>query len=97
MSKIRWISYTQQNIPGNHSFKLSFLSNLAQAREEFEEFCEEVGTEECSMSLYATNGDEGEGGMIHAAKEFDGVGCPFDYPDKMVERGTRGGIRFVRC
>lgn len=96
MSKIRWISYTQRNIPGNQSLQLDFLASLSQAKEVFREFCDGVGSDDCSMLLYFVAADEKDA-MVSVAKEFENIGCPFDYPAKVVERGPRGGIRFVRC
>jgi hypothetical protein len=100
---IRWISYTQQNIPGNQSFKLGLHSSLREAVEDFREFREGVGTDECSMTLYVVprnrtrsdmpSGDE----MISTAKEFEGVGCPFDYPDRLITTGIRGGVKIERA
>lgn len=94
MRTIRWISYTQQNIPGNQSFELTFHASLDEVRIEFENFCCDVDTDDCSMTLYNVDHPDGQN-MIELANEFADVGCPFDYPDKIVERGPRGGIRFV--
>lgn len=92
MSGIGWISYTSQNIPGNQSFQLGFHGTLREAQKAYEEFCEGAGTDECSMTLYSTIGDK-DGEMVKAAKEYENIGCPFDYPDKIIERGPMGGIK----
>jgi hypothetical protein len=89
---IRWISYTSQNIPGNQSFQLGFHSSLFEAKLEYQSYCRGVGTDECTMTLYSTKGDS-EGCMIQAARDFADVGCPFDYPDRIIERGPMGGVR----
>lgn len=43
------------------------------------------------MNLYRVTSDDD----IESAKEFAGVGCPFDYPSARIEFGPRGGIRRV--
>jgi hypothetical protein len=94
MAGIGWISYTSQNIPGNQSFELGFHANLREVQKAYEEYCEAVGTEDVSMTIYSTIGDK-DGEMVKAAKEFEGIGCPFDYPDKIIERGPHGAIKVV--
>lgn len=87
-----WISYASQSTPGNQSFQLGFHSSLAEAKGSYEGYCDAVGTNDCHMTLYYTHKAH-EGRMIETAKEFEGIGCPFDYPDKIIERGPRGGIK----
>ena len=95
---IKYISYTSQNIAGNQSFELGFHASLQGALEFYLEFCENVGTDDCCMSLYELPKNyELRQDMIHDAKEFADVGCPFDCPSKVVERGPRGGVRFVNA
>jgi len=92
---IRWISYTSQNIPGNQSFSLHFHNNLTDALDVYKTYCREVGYDDCSMTLYATpywDADKLEE-MIESAKKFMDVGCPFDYPDRIIERGPLGGVK----
>lgn len=96
MSTLRWISYTSQNIPGNQSFGLGFHYNLKAAREAFTEFCDEVGSTDCSMRLYGVPTGAGEE-MADLAHEFREIGCPFDYPAWTVETGPRGGVRLSRA
>lgn len=83
----RWIMYTSQNIPCNQSFDLDRVSSLDEAREAFARFCDDVGYEDCSATLYAYS-DE----AWMKAEEFRNVGCPFDYPDRIVERGPMNGV-----
>lgn len=82
----RWIAYTQQNIPGNVSFQLSRHESLIDATDAVQEFSEAVMSDECSATLYAYSD-----GRWAEAVEYDGIGCPFDYPDRIIERGPRGG------
>jgi hypothetical protein len=89
---IRWIGYTSQNIPGNQSFDLGFYMSLTEAKDAYVNFCKAVGTDECTMTLYSTVGDDVEW-MVERAREFADVGCPFDYPDRIIERGPLGGVR----
>ncbi|MGA4923251.1 hypothetical protein, partial [Bacillus subtilis] len=88
---IRWISYTQQNLPGNQSFQLGFHSSLDEAKLEYASFCKGVYSDECSMTLYWCGRPGLRENMIAQAKDFEEVGCPFDYPDRVIERGPRGG------
>lgn len=87
-----WISYTSQNISGNQSFELGFHTTLREAENAFREYRDGVGTDECSMTLYSTIGDK-DGEMVKAAKEFKNIGCPFDYPDRLIESGPEGGVK----
>lgn len=88
--KNRWISYTSQNIPGSQSFELGFHPNLEDVKASFAEFCRAVDSTDCTSSVYFAGEDQS---MYDLAKEYEGIGCPFDYPDKMIERGPRGGIK----
>lgn len=89
---VGWISYTSQNTPGNQSFELEYHNSLQVAKEFYTDFCETVGTDDCTMTLYYTHKGH-EGLMVKAAEEFRGVGCPFDHPDRVIMRGPRGGVR----
>lgn len=93
---IRWISYMQQNTPGNTSFQLGFHSSLFEARLEFESFCRGVGTDECSATLYWCGRPGLRENMIVEAKDFADIGCPFDYPDRLMTVGPRGGVKIER-
>lgn len=95
---IRWIGYTSQSIPGNPSFELGFYTSLDEAKEALLDFCKGVYSDECSMTLYGTPSVWKERKeMIESAKDFKGVGCPFDYPDRIITRGPRGGIKIEEC
>ncbi len=95
MTKIaNWISYTSQNIPGNQSFELDFHPTLGDAKATFKEFCEGVGTDDCIMTLYWCGGDAE---MVKSAYDFALIGCPFDYPSKLVETGPRGGVKVTNA
>lgn len=86
----RWIMYVSQNFPGNISFDLEQAMSLPHARAIFQDFCRAVGTDECSATLYAHTAEAWE-----SAEEFRDTGCPFGYPDRIIERGPRGGIRVM--
>lgn len=92
--RINWISYTMQNIPGNTLSDVDYHQTLSEARDAYVDYCCAVGTDECSMSLYWCGGDEE---MISTARQFEDIGCPFDYPSKIVERGPRGGIKLINA
>lgn len=90
---VGWICYTSQNAFGG-SEMLTFHTSLKEAVSEYKNYCEGVGTNSCTMTLYYTHKAH-EGRMVDSALEFEGVGCPFDYPDRMIERGPRGGVKVV--
>jgi hypothetical protein len=96
---IRWISYTSQNIPGGQGFTLGFCTSLSEAVEAHKEFCEGVGTTDCNTSLYAvplpSQQYEEHFEMIESAKKYADIGCPFDYPDRIIESGPRGGVKVM--
>lgn len=91
MAKYKWIMYIQQNIPGNTSFWLERAASDGQAKRLFGDYSDAVGTDDCSATLYAY-----DDASWASAEEFRGIGCPFDYPDRIVERGDRGGIKLSR-
>lgn len=87
MERYRWIIYIQQNIPCNISFELDRAPSLTAARAKFIEFCEGVMSDECSATLYPYSVDSWA-----EAEEFRDVGCPFDHPDRLIERGPLNGV-----
>lgn len=87
----RWISYSHLHMPGNQSFKLDRHESLSEAREAFLKFCRDSGYDS-SMTLYAYSDD-----AWLSAEDFREIGCPFDYPDKRIIRGPRGGVVLERC
>jgi hypothetical protein len=87
----RWIAYTQQNIPGNPSFELSRHTSLADAVQHVADYGDAVMYDDCSATLYAYSDERWE-----QAQRFADAGCPFDYPDRLIERGPRGGWRVER-
>lgn len=87
MAKQRWIMYIQQNIPGNQSFDLQAATSLRDAVERYREYCKAVMYGDCSATLYVYSADSWT-----SAKEFEDIGCPFDYPDRIIERGPHGGV-----
>lgn len=90
---VGWICYTSQNAFGG-SECLTFQTSLKEAVNEYKAYCEAVGTNDCTMTLYYTHKAD-DGRMVASALEFEGVGCPFDYFDRRIERGPRGGVKVV--
>lgn len=90
-TEYRWIAYTQQTIPGSLSFDLSRHTSLAGAVEHVDQLSHEWLYVDCSATLYAYSAEAWE-----RAEEFRDIGCPFDYPDRLIERGPRGGWRVER-
>ncbi|MEN8656388.1 hypothetical protein ABCR94_38895 [Streptomyces sp. 21So2-11] len=91
MRDYRWISYMSQNIPGNTSFTLGRHASLGAARNAYAEFCNAVGTDECSMTLYPFSEQNWKD-----AEEFKEAGC-VGYPSRIIERGPLGGVRVVEA
>lgn len=91
-SKYQWIMYTAQSIPGGLSFDLDRATSLADAKAKFEKFCRDAWTTDCSATLYAYSDESWA-----QAQDFRKVGCPFDYPDRLIERGRNGGIKVSRA
>ncbi len=92
MSEYRWIMYTSQNIPDNTSFDLTRHPSLQSARDEFEDYCAAVYTNDCSATLYPFSDENWD-----EALEFKNAGSPFGYPSYLIERGPMGGITVEAC
>lgn len=86
----RWIVYYQYSIPGNQSFELRRCESRAEVNEWFIEF-DGDGQDAATAHVYAYGDGDGSWEL---AREFERIGCPFDYPDYVLERGPRGGIRW---
>ena len=78
-------------MPGNQSFKRDRHTSMSDAKAAFEKFCRSSGYDS-SMTLYGYSDD-----AWLSAKDFEDVGCPFDYPDKRIIRGPRNGVVLERC
>lgn len=87
----RWIMYASANMPGNLSFQVTCHESLEWCVESLERFERACGMD-VSASLYVFDDEAWK-----AARKFQDVGCPFDYPDRLIERGSRGGWRVERC
>jgi hypothetical protein len=81
----RWIAYTWQ-IPFAQSAELSRHTSLASVLDAAREYSDAVGSDEVTGMVYAYSDERWA-----QCKEFEGVGCPLDYPDRTIERGPRGG------
>jgi hypothetical protein len=93
MSKYQWIMYLHQNgFGGGMPGELQRVRSIDEARDAFETFCREVYSDDCSATLYAYSDD-----AWSSAEDFRNVGCPFDYPDRVIERGARGGVKVTRA
>ena len=94
-TKYRWIMYTHNPLGG---FQVYRVRNLEMAKLTLVEYCEATGFYHdpqittggygCSGSLYVYSDEDWA-----EALEYAEIGCPFDYPSKLVERGPRGGVK----
>lgn len=87
MPRYRWIMYTSQN-SFSDSFDLTRHASLKDARGHYEDYCKAVGANDCHATLYGHDEESWA-----EALDFKDVGCPFDYPAKVIERGPNGGVR----
>lgn len=87
---MKYIAYWGQPMfPGTEPYQYKTLSDL---REGFLEYCEGVGVDNCSGPVYGWSEE-----AWASALDFQGIGCPFDCPWFIVERGPRGGVVFQNC
>lgn len=83
----RWIMYAQQIMPGNLSFRVTSHESLAWCKESLDRFSRAIHTDDVCATLYTYSDDAWK-----SAREYEDIGCPFDYPDRIIERGPRGGL-----
>lgn len=97
-TKYRWIAYYHHPLGG---FEVERHTNLYTAGRGLVDYCENTGfyydlqvngEYGCTASLYPfTEEDWAE------AKEYEEIGCPFDYPSKLLKRGPRGGVSVINA
>ena len=88
----RWIVYLHHRVPFG-SFELDRAVSLADAQRLLREFDSNGGYDhESDASLYPYSEENWED-----AKQFEDVGCPFNYPAYILEWGNRGAIRIERA
>lgn len=75
----------------SHSFELHRFRSEREALDYLRKQERETG-EQYSMSLYGYTTED-----WFEAKSFEDVGCPFDYPWMISERGPRGGLKLVNA
>lgn len=87
----RWIMYASQDMPGNTSARVTCHESLEWCKESLEQFSRAIHANDVSATLYPYSDDDWQ-----EARNFEDVGCPFDYPSRIIERGPRGGLRIER-
>ena len=90
--KYEWIMYPQQNDLPGITGSVSRVRSIDEAKRQLEDFSRDTHHDDVSATLYAYS-DE----AWAEALEFYNVGCPFDYPDRLIERGARGGLKVSRA
>lgn len=88
----RWIMYAQINMPGNISFRVTAHESLEWCKASLDTFSRNVGDDNVSATLYAYSEEAWK-----SAREYEEIGCPLDYPDRIIERGPRGALKIVGC
>lgn len=94
----RWIMYLHDPLG---SFDVERVENLEDAKVALIEYGRATGF----YQDLQTNGNYGCTGSLYPYSEedwdealrFKDVGCPFDYPSKLVENGPRGGVRITNA
>lgn len=92
MGAARWIMYTHQDGPPQTSFDLTVHASLKYAKAYYESYCRVVHSNECSSRLYPFTDEDWADAL-----DFKDIGCPFDYPSKIIERGPKGGIKVTNA
>lgn len=89
----RWILYVWQAVPGGGGDDPQRVESLSEARDTADQFGMDMGgiTNVCG-TLYPYSEEDWA-----SAEEFRGIGCPFDYPTKVIEMGPRGGVRITNA
>jgi hypothetical protein len=82
--------YASQDIPGSQSFRVTSHESLTWCTESLRKLAKALDTDNVSATLYMFSGPAWD-----KAREFERIGCPFDYPAKVINRGPRGGFRVV--
>jgi hypothetical protein len=94
----RWIMYLHNPL-GN--FDVQRVTSLDAARAALVDYGKATGFYQdlqvtgeygCSGTLYPYSTEDWA-----SAEEYREVGCPFDYPSKVVKNGPRGGVRVEGC
>lgn len=87
MIKNRWIAYFHG--PFSHSFDIAAYPSLYEAGQGMKEYGRNTGFhEEATAALYPYSEEDWA-----EAQEYAEIGCPFDYPSKLMQFGPRGGIK----
>jgi hypothetical protein len=84
MKKMRYIMYIHYSMGG---FDLKQAASLSEVRQLLRNVRRNSGDENVSASLYPWSEEDWS-----SALEYATIGCPFDYPWKVVESGKRGGV-----
>jgi hypothetical protein len=84
--------YAQQVMPGNMSFRVTCHESLEWCTTSLERFATAVYTDDVTADLYPVTDEDWQ-----LAREYETVGCPFDYPSKTIDRGARGALRITNA
>jgi hypothetical protein len=91
MSEYRYIVYLHQPFPG--AFDIDRCTSIADAKRKLEQYGNDTCTYElATATLYAYSDEDWAEAEEHAT-----IGCPFDYPWKVIEWGPRGGMKVVNA
>ena len=87
----RWIMYAQIDMAGNQSFRVTAHKSLEWCKTSLEKFARTMGMD-VSATLYPFDDESWK-----LARDFQDVGCPFDYASRKIERGPRGAFHIENC
>lgn len=85
--RYRWIVYLYGGHP-SWGFEVERFTSLKQASERFFRYAIVPGYDRASACLYPYSEDDWQ-----EARECASLGCPFDYPSKIMELGPRQGVK----
>jgi hypothetical protein len=89
LTRYRWIMYLNHPMSG---FEVERMESLEGAKDALHHYQVATGMNDSDASLYPYTAEDWA-----EAREYEEIGCPFDYPSYIVENGPRGGIKVVRA
>jgi hypothetical protein len=86
---IKYIVYLHHPMGG---FELATAYSIDDAKALLLRYAQDTYTNNPTASLYPYSEEDWEG-----AVEYENIGCPFDYPQYLLEIGPRGGVKVEKA